>query len=157
MCPVSRSACAGRRLGGSLILSLIHVRVPRYITGYYRAASRHGDQHGQLWTAILNPEKRKVGGSIRGSATPPGKIDEVRHLPRLWSQRCSKPVRPSRLDSALRLLTSGSVDISASRSVVAGSVKPSAHCWSAAPHPWRPSEMGIRGGHRSWRLRRGGR
>ncbi len=78
MCPVSRSACAGRRLGGSLILSLIHIRVPRYITGYYRALSRHGDHHGRLWTAILNPEKRKVGGSIRGSATPPDKIDEVR-------------------------------------------------------------------------------
>ena len=27
---------------------------------------RPGDQHGQRWTVILNPEKRKVGGS-----TPP--------------------------------------------------------------------------------------
>ncbi len=44
----------------SLIPSLIHVRVPRSITGYRRAPSRAGDQHGQPWTVILNPEKRKV-------------------------------------------------------------------------------------------------
>jgi hypothetical protein len=83
MCPVSRSACAGRRLGGSLILSLIHVRVPRYITGYYRAASRHGDQHGQLWTAILNPEKRKLESS-NGIGPPSTSADIDTRLGTTW-------------------------------------------------------------------------
>ncbi len=45
---------------GSLILSLIHVRVPRSITGRRRAPSRGGDQHGQPWTVIRNPEKSFV-------------------------------------------------------------------------------------------------
>ena len=50
----------------SLISSLIHVRLPRSITGHRRVPSRSGDQRGQPWTVMLNPEKRKVGGS-----TPP--------------------------------------------------------------------------------------
>ena len=52
-----------RRLGGSLIYSLVHVRVPRSIDGCYRLLSRRRDVHGQFWTVILNPEKRKVGSS----------------------------------------------------------------------------------------------
>ncbi len=48
--------CGCRR--GSLISSLIHVRVPRFTTGRSRAPSRAGDHHGQPWTVILNPEKR---------------------------------------------------------------------------------------------------
>ena len=32
----------------------------------HRPLSRHRDGYGEFWTAILNPEKRKVGGS-----TPP--------------------------------------------------------------------------------------
>src|ERR1035437_6205358 len=47
----------------SLIPSLIHVRVPESTGGCRRVPSRAGDQHGQPWTVILNPEKRKVGGS----------------------------------------------------------------------------------------------
>jgi hypothetical protein len=50
----------------SLIPSLIHVRVPRCITNRHRALSRARDRHGQPWTVIPNPEKRKAGGS-----TPP--------------------------------------------------------------------------------------
>jgi hypothetical protein len=36
------------------------------MTGYRGSLSRLKDQPGQHWTVILNPEKRKVGGS-----TPP--------------------------------------------------------------------------------------
>ncbi len=42
----------------SLISSLLHVRIPRSITGHSRAPSRAGDQHGQPCTVIRNPEKK---------------------------------------------------------------------------------------------------
>jgi hypothetical protein len=53
----------------SLILSLIHVRVPASITVYHRALSRLIDQHGRSWTVILHPEKadgRRCGTWLAG-------------------------------------------------------------------------------------------
>src|SRR6185312_6121290 len=50
----------------SLIPSLIHVRAGPSIRGHRTCARRQGDQDGPSWTMVLNPEKRKVGGS-----TPP--------------------------------------------------------------------------------------
>jgi hypothetical protein len=40
--------------------------VSRFIDGCHRPLSRHRDVYGQFWSAILDPEKRTVGGS-----TPP--------------------------------------------------------------------------------------
>jgi hypothetical protein len=51
---------------GSLIPSLIHPRAPASIDVHRMPLSRQGDLRGQSCTMILNPEKRKVGGS-----TPP--------------------------------------------------------------------------------------
>jgi hypothetical protein len=48
---------------GSLNSSLIHVRIPRSTADHRQATTRAGDQYGQPWTVILNPEKRKVGSS----------------------------------------------------------------------------------------------
>ena len=48
----------------SLILSLIHVRVPASITVYFRALSRvYRPSLALVLTVILNTEKRKVGSS----------------------------------------------------------------------------------------------
>ena len=48
---------------GSLIPSLRHPRTPASIDVQPRSLGRHGDLSSQSCTVILNPEKRKVGGS----------------------------------------------------------------------------------------------
>jgi hypothetical protein len=50
----------------SLISSLIHLRPPGFISVYPMSVSSPVDLRGRSCTVILNPEKRKVGGS-----TPP--------------------------------------------------------------------------------------
>ena len=55
-----------RTAPSSLISSLIHARAFQSITGYRGSLNKLRDQPGQPWIVILNPEKRKVGGS-----TPP--------------------------------------------------------------------------------------
>jgi len=50
----------------SLIPSLIHLRTPASIGVHHSSLSRQGDLRGQSCMVILNPEKRKAGGS-----TPP--------------------------------------------------------------------------------------
>jgi hypothetical protein len=59
-----RRAAQRHLLRRSLIPSLIHVRVSRSITVCRQVLSRAGDQHGQPWTVVFDPEKRKVGSSI---------------------------------------------------------------------------------------------
>ena len=58
------------RVGGidldSLIPSVIHVRASASLGVYHRPLSSQKDLCGRSWTVVLNPEKRKVGGS-----TPP--------------------------------------------------------------------------------------
>ncbi len=39
--------------------------LPASISVYRRSLSSQGDQCGRSWTVILNPEKRKVGGSTQ--------------------------------------------------------------------------------------------
>ena len=71
-CPRGRTNCSDHQRTGqvrSLISSLIHVRVPRSTTGCRWVPSRAGDQRGQPWTVILNPEKRKVGSPILSLTT----------------------------------------------------------------------------------------
>ena len=50
----------------SLIPSLIHLRTPMPIGVHHRSLSSQRDLYDRSCTVILNPEKRKVGGS-----TPP--------------------------------------------------------------------------------------
>jgi hypothetical protein len=42
---------------------------PQGSAGRSQAPSRQRDQHGQPWTVILNPEKRKVGSPILSLTT----------------------------------------------------------------------------------------
>jgi hypothetical protein len=68
--PNRRADPAGPGLELSLILSLIHLRTPASIGVHPMPLSRQTDLHGQSWTVVLNPEKRKVGGSTPPLTTP---------------------------------------------------------------------------------------
>jgi hypothetical protein len=59
------------RLPVSFVVSymLIHARASQAFTGQRHVLSRPADWYGQPWTAILNAEKRKVGGSTRPLTT----------------------------------------------------------------------------------------
>jgi len=65
----------------SLIRSLIHPRTQASIGVHRRSLSRQEDHHGQPCAVILNPGKRKVGGSSRplvshqGSGPQPWRIE----------------------------------------------------------------------------------
>jgi hypothetical protein len=63
---------------GSLIPSLIHPRAPASIGVHPMPLSRQADLCGQSCMMILNPEKRKVGGS-----TPPLTTSSGEHCD-LW-------------------------------------------------------------------------
>jgi hypothetical protein len=69
----------------SLIFSLIQARSGTSTTGHLGLPARQLDQPDPAWTAILNPEKRKVGGS-----TPPLTTHLTSGNAGLLSSRCGR-------------------------------------------------------------------
>jgi hypothetical protein len=58
------SAESGQSRPGIVSFLVSYIHVHRASIGVHRSSlSRHMDLHGRSWMVILNPEKRKVGGS----------------------------------------------------------------------------------------------